>query len=452
MPCLARLWWAGPGRPVWPGLVHKRKLASHSHVRLGLTQNARPAPFPTQTQPRKISHPRPGEHRSHADAAAAANQCHPPPPAPLLPAANIRGLCRRCPPCPASWPRSPPLAPPPPPRHSVEHLLGVHRLTTPRAAAAAAACRSSPRCSPDRESYLPSPTPRPTSPYPSRLVPRSPAPPSRSPPSTRSRGPRFGRRGGAQALPLSEGSSSRCSATARRAPRRRRGSAAPPQVLRLVGRRPPVPPHARRVPCRLRLLSRARRASVVLDWLRLFAATSASTGPPRFPPTLVVGYAVAGDPQRGLSVLGRMRFRGLDLAAVSARILLHSLVDASFRLSRLLRPQPCCWSRCNLHPHQEPLPPRHSSAMPPALLDTLPFAEASEAPLQALLSRSSVGVGALARQPRLLANSRHVMCMARGSMRYDKLVHRLLRKNRLGEVYDLLVEMMEEGIAQAVQP
>lgn len=31
--------------------------------------------------------------------------------------------------------------------------------------------------------------------------------------------------------------------------------------------------------------------------------------------------------------------------------------------------------------------------------------------------------------------------------RYDKLVYRLLSKNRLGEVYDLLVEMMEEGIA-----
>ncbi|XBH61000.1 pentatricopeptide repeat-containing protein At1g71210, mitochondrial [Aegilops tauschii subsp. strangulata] len=225
-----------------------------------------------------------------------------------------------------------------------------------------------------------------------------------------------------------------------------------------------------------RLLSRARRASVVLDWLRLFTTTSASTGQPRFHQTLVVGYAVAGDPQRGLSVLGRMRFRGMDLDAVSSRILLNSLVDASFHdladsFARNLAASPVATcirikSLCRRA--------RFSDAT--ALLDTLPFAEASRGPAagsivtefcrrgrfdeaaQIVGKFSSCDVygawihglieaGMLDTTLQFLSDKKEAEGYIPDGQRYDKLVHRLLRKNRLGEVYDLLVEMMEEGIA-----
>lgn len=225
-----------------------------------------------------------------------------------------------------------------------------------------------------------------------------------------------------------------------------------------------------------RLLSRARRAAVVHDWLRLFSTTAASAAQPRFHDTLVVGYAVAGDPQRGLGVLGHMRFHGLDLDAVSSRILLNSLVDASLHdfadsFARNLAANPfatcirikslCCRARL-------------SDAV--ALLDTLPFAEASSGPAAGCIvtefcrrgrfdeaaqivdkfsSCDVYGVwihglieaGRLDTTLQFLSDKKEAEGYIPDGQRYDKLVYRLLRKNRLGEVYDLLVEMMEEGIA-----
>ncbi|KAG2648256.1 hypothetical protein PVAP13_1NG040500 [Panicum virgatum] len=225
-----------------------------------------------------------------------------------------------------------------------------------------------------------------------------------------------------------------------------------------------------------RLLSRARRNAVVVNWLRLFSDTSAAAGHPRFNDTLVIGYAVAGDPQRGLSILGHMRFRGLDLDAVSSRILLNSLVDASHHdladsFARNLPASPV--ATCILI---KSLCRRGRLDDAVALLDTLPFAEASRGPAAGFIIIESCRRGRFSKAAKIV--DKFASCDVYGAwihglieagrldttlkfisdkketegyipdgQRYDKLVYRFLRGNRLGEVYDMLVEMMEEGIA-----
>jgi len=111
-----------------------------------------------------------------------------------------------------------------------------------------------------------------------------------------------------------------------------------------------------------------------------------------------------------------------------------------------------------------------------ALLDTLPFAEASRGPAAGLIitefcrrGRFSeaakivdkfascdvygawihglIEAGRLDTTLKFISDKKETEGYIPDGQRYDKLVYRLLRWNRLGEVYDLLVEMMEEGIA-----
>ncbi|KAG8058006.1 hypothetical protein GUJ93_ZPchr0002g25118 [Zizania palustris] len=228
--------------------------------------------------------------------------------------------------------------------------------------------------------------------------------------------------------------------------------------------------------CIFRLLSRAHRSSVVLDWLRLFSNTTASAARTRFHDTLVVGYAVAGDPQRGLSVLGRMRFCGVGLHAFSSHILLNSLVEASlhdfaesFSRNLVASPVVTCIRIKSLCRQA-----RLNEAV--ALLDTLPFAQASSGPAAGLIVREfcrrerfaqaaqivdkfssgdvyGVWIHSLIEARKLdttlqfLSHKKEAEGYIPAERQYRKLVYRLLHKNRLGEVYDLLVEMMEEGIA-----
>ncbi|CAD6252024.1 unnamed protein product [Miscanthus lutarioriparius] len=218
-----------------------------------------------------------------------------------------------------------------------------------------------------------------------------------------------------------------------------------------------------------------RNAVLLLDWLRLFSDTPATGGHLRFHDTLVVGYAVAGDPQRGLNVLGRMRFRGLDLDAVSSRILLNSLVDASLHdlaesFARNLAPSP--FATCVLiksHCRRA----RLDDAV--ALLDTMPFADASRGPAAGSIFTEFCRRGRFAEAAQLvdnfpsgnvygawihglgeagkldatmkfLSDKKESEGYILDGKRCDQLVYRLLVRNRLGEVYDLLVQMMEEGI------
>ncbi|XP_072982040.1 pentatricopeptide repeat-containing protein At1g71210, mitochondrial [Typha latifolia] len=242
-----------------------------------------------------------------------------------------------------------------------------------------------------------------------------------------------------------------------------------------------------------RLLYRARRVSVVLDWLRLFSSNSASpssafsplsSGPatshPRFHDTLVVGYAVAGKPELALQLLGRMRFHGLDLDAFSFHVLLNALVDASLfdfadslhsqiAARGLAGPVASCIrikSLCRQGRFQDaeallrelPAPAsaraRAAGTIIPALCRRGFFDAAARlvdefgsAEIYGAWITNLVSAGRLDTAVKFLATKKNSEDYLPDSSRYNLLLCSLLRKNKLGKVYDLLVEMMEEGIS-----
>lgn len=174
-----------------------------------------------------------------------------------------------------------------------------------------------------------------------------------------------------------------------------------------------------------------------------------------------------------------MRFRGLDLDAVSSRILLNSLVDASLHdlaesFARNLAPSPI--STCILiKSHCRRARLDHAVA----LLDTMPFADASRGPAAGSIVTEFCRRGRFSEAARLvdkfpscdvygawihglseagkldatmkfLSDKKESEGYILDGKRCDKLVYRLLLRNRLGEVYDMLVQMMEEGIAPGI--
>ncbi|XP_010934877.1 pentatricopeptide repeat-containing protein At1g71210, mitochondrial [Elaeis guineensis] len=242
-----------------------------------------------------------------------------------------------------------------------------------------------------------------------------------------------------------------------------------------------------------RLLSRARLVSVVLDWLRIFSPSSchpflltsnAAAPHPRFHETLIVGYAVAGKPELALQLLARMRFHGLDLDAFSYHVLLNSFVEASIfdfadsilahvAARGLFGPVTACIkmkSLCRqgrLDDAEAYLRELESSGLSDyravagrmvgtlvralcrdgrfeaagRLVDEFGSAEAYGAWVADLLA-----TGRLDAALEFLGRKRTSEDYIPETIHYSQLVTRLLRGNRLGAVYDVLVEMMEEGI------
>ncbi|KAM6601121.1 hypothetical protein CsatA_020730 [Cannabis sativa] len=74
------------------------------------------------------------------------------------------------------------------------------------------------------------------------------------------------------------------------------------------------------------ILSRAKLFSLMLDFLDSYIKQR-YVHRVRFHNTLVMGYAVAGKPQVALQLFGRMRFQGLDLDAFGYHVLLNALVE-----------------------------------------------------------------------------------------------------------------------------
>nr|CAD1820783.1 unnamed protein product [Ananas comosus var. bracteatus] len=244
-----------------------------------------------------------------------------------------------------------------------------------------------------------------------------------------------------------------------------------------------------------RLLSRSPRGiPVVLDWLRLFSGAGDSpalAGPagvgggggarpfvasigggpsnPRFLDTLVVGYSVAGKPELALHLLGRMRFRGLDLDAFSFHVLLNALVDASLfdfadslhshiasrglagpvtsciRLKALCRQGRFTDAELLLRRDLPPPPPPPPPPPAPPPPSSAPSAAAAASPPP----RASWTTGRLDDALDFLARKRLAEDYIPEVSSYNDLLRRLLRENlrHLDKVYDLLVEMLEEGIA-----
>ncbi|ERN11777.1 pentatricopeptide repeat-containing protein At1g71210 [Amborella trichopoda] len=75
-----------------------------------------------------------------------------------------------------------------------------------------------------------------------------------------------------------------------------------------------------------KMLSRAKLMTVMLDWLETFTKQR-SVYTFRLHDTLVIGYAVAGKPEIALQIFGKMRFQGLDLDGFAYNVLLNGLVE-----------------------------------------------------------------------------------------------------------------------------
>ncbi|KAL5749277.1 hypothetical protein ACOSP7_023880 [Xanthoceras sorbifolium] len=76
-----------------------------------------------------------------------------------------------------------------------------------------------------------------------------------------------------------------------------------------------------------KILSKERLMSVMLDFLESYMKPSRCVHRIRFYNTLVVGYAVAGKPYVALQMFGKMRFQGLDLDEFSYHVFLNALVE-----------------------------------------------------------------------------------------------------------------------------
>ncbi|WOL13236.1 hypothetical protein Cni_G22005 [Canna indica] len=249
-----------------------------------------------------------------------------------------------------------------------------------------------------------------------------------------------------------------------------------------------------------RLLTRAKKSSLVIAWLRQFSSSfpelrhhpffpggrGTATGPcPRFHDTLILGYSVAGKPELALRLLARMRFQGLDLQCFSYHVLLNSLVDASIFdfaddlfcqiIDRgLAGPVTYCIhlkSLCRQGRLQDAeaylreraaSPTTGSRTVAGHMVSTLVHALCREGKFEAAgrivdefgcIEAYSVWVGNLLGAGKLdtvlnfLVSKKASEDYIPESSHYCKLVLRLLKKNRLEDVYDVLVAMMEEGIA-----
>ncbi|XP_074584021.1 pentatricopeptide repeat-containing protein At1g71210, mitochondrial-like [Curcuma longa] len=246
-----------------------------------------------------------------------------------------------------------------------------------------------------------------------------------------------------------------------------------------------------------RLLSRAQLASVIIDWLRAFSSSSpelrrrpflhgGSIGPtPRFNDTLVVGYAVAGKQEQALQIFARMRFHGLDLHPFAYHVLLNSLVEASMfdfadalhgemseggitgPVSACIQLKSLCYQR-RLAEAETRLRELAASPMITSrtvashmvgtvvraycrkgkfekagrIVDEFGFTE-----VYGLWIGNLVSAGKLDAVLEFLVSKKSSEDYIPESFHYSELVFRLLEQNRLEDVYNVLVEMIEEGIA-----
>lgn len=75
-----------------------------------------------------------------------------------------------------------------------------------------------------------------------------------------------------------------------------------------------------------RILSKARLTNLMLEFLQNYTRYSYE-GKTAYHNVLVIGYAMAGECETALGVFGRMRFRGQDLDPIAYNVLLNSLVE-----------------------------------------------------------------------------------------------------------------------------
>ncbi|KAJ4788301.1 Pentatricopeptide repeat-containing protein [Rhynchospora pubera] len=246
------------------------------------------------------------------------------------------------------------------------------------------------------------------------------------------------------------------------------------------GRRPPYR-HSRSVFHSLFcLLKKSSKSPLILKKLHLLSNSydpiNSPNIHPRFYDTLVIGYAVAGEPEIALRVLGRMRFSGLNPGPFTIGVLQNSLVDNSlFSFCQSLDPvlprsdpdvvsfqlKSLCMQK-NLNSAESllrSLPSRlaaresHAGVVIKALVWRGKYDKARKLvedfrseEVYSVWLNCLVKTGKLSEALEFMADKKVTEHYIPASPVYDTLIMRLLRENYLSKAYDLLTEMMEESI------
>ncbi|KAL5722959.1 hypothetical protein ACHQM5_006413 [Ranunculus cassubicifolius] len=235
-----------------------------------------------------------------------------------------------------------------------------------------------------------------------------------------------------------------------------------------------------------KILSREKLMSLMLDFLETYKAQR-KFHQVRFNDTLVVGYAVAGKPDIALKLFGQMRFQGLDLDPFAYHVFLNALVEQScYDVVEVLLKQIrmrgleseitwCIMTKnfCKQNKLKEAadfLRDLGSSGchvndkMVSVLIDEhckrKKFEEAQQLLNEfwdsrkislensyAIWTNNLIKAGNLDGALDFLRGKRLLEGYVPGIYRYNSLIYKLLMENRLDDVSDLLMEMMEENLS-----
>ncbi|EOY02481.1 hypothetical protein QUC31_018156 [Theobroma cacao] len=233
-----------------------------------------------------------------------------------------------------------------------------------------------------------------------------------------------------------------------------------------------------------KILSKAKLMSLTLEFLQDYMAHR-YIHKVRFHDTLVMGYAIAGKPEMALQLFGRMRFQGLDLDDFAFHVLLNALVEEScFDAVDMIAKQISMrglendmthsimlkfWCKQNKLDEAEAYLRRLAeggnhvvghglSVIVDALCKCKKFKHAVtlleefrelNVPMEqayGMWLRNLVQHGRLNGALEFLMSKKSLDGYVPDVFRYNFLVLRLLRENRLEDVCDLLIEMEEDGI------
>ncbi|XP_073289855.1 pentatricopeptide repeat-containing protein At1g71210, mitochondrial-like [Primulina huaijiensis] len=236
-----------------------------------------------------------------------------------------------------------------------------------------------------------------------------------------------------------------------------------------------------------RILSKAKLMSVLLDFLQNYMKQR-YTYKVRYVNVLVIGYAIAGKPETALQLFGRMRFQGHDLDGFAYHVLMNSLVEEGYfdvvetmanqvrtrgyqnEFTHSIVIKSYCkqnelekgeaYLRALAADNRAELNGGAVSTYVDALCKDHQFERAAliveEFRRMGFVSMeqaydawivSLIRVGKLDGALEFLKDKQAVEGYVPDVFRYNILICRLLRENRLEEVYDLLEEMKESEIA-----
>lgn len=241
------------------------------------------------------------------------------------------------------------------------------------------------------------------------------------------------------------------------------------------------------------ILYKAESSWAILDFMKKYTEDGFTMRPVRLYDTLVIGYSVVGKPEIALQVFGKMRFQGIDLNGFAYHVLLNSLVEKGYvdvvqvivdqirthglenEITHSIMMKNFCKSK-DFDGAEEYLrsvvmgtyvngnrKADRSDALVGTLVDALYDAKqfekadalvedmkaagvVSKEYVYGLSIRSFIQAGKVNGALDFYKSKMESDGYTPGLYQYNSLVSRLLRENRLQEVFELLIEMKEQKI------